>query len=33
VDVPDQFSTSEYLELARESHGVTEYLPPPLPNT
>lgn len=33
VDVPDQFSTSEYLELARESHGVTEYLLPPLPNT
>ncbi len=33
VDVPDQFSTSEYLALARESHGVTEYLLPPLPNT
>jgi arginine deiminase len=31
--VPDQFSTSEYLALARESHGVTEYLLPPLPNT
>lgn len=33
VDVPDEFSTSEYLELAREAHGVTEYLLPPLPNT
>ncbi|CDH46892.1 MAG: arginine deiminase [Candidatus Competibacteraceae bacterium] len=33
VDVPDEFSTSGYLDLVRESHGVTEYLLPPLPNT
>jgi arginine deiminase len=33
VDVPDEFSKSEYLDLARESHGLTEYLLPPLPNT
>jgi len=33
VDVPDQFSTSEYLAQARESHSVVAYLPPPLPNT
>jgi arginine deiminase len=33
VDVPDRFATSEYLELVREAHGVTEYLLPPLPNT
>lgn len=33
VDVPDEFATSDYLDLVRESHGVTEYLLPPLPNT
>jgi len=33
VDAPDEFSTSDYLNLVRESHGVTEYLLPPLPNT
>ncbi|MCF8003297.1 MAG: arginine deiminase [Chromatiaceae bacterium] len=33
VDVPERFATSDYLELVREAHGVTEYLLPPLPNT
>ena len=33
VDVPDRCATSDYLELVREAHGVTEYLLPPLPNT
>ncbi len=33
VDIPDAFATSDYLDLVRESHGVTEYLLPPLPNT
>lgn len=33
VDIPDEFATSDYLALVRESHGVTEYLLPPLPNT
>ncbi|WP_308367357.1 MULTISPECIES: arginine deiminase [unclassified Microbulbifer] len=33
VDVPDEFSRSDYMELAREAHGATEYLLPPLPNT
>ena len=33
VDVPDRFATSDYLQLVREAHGVTEYLLPPLPNT
>ncbi|MGL4997010.1 MAG: arginine deiminase, partial [Deefgea sp.] len=32
-DLPDEFSTCGYLDLVRESHGVTEYLLPPLPNT
>ena len=33
ADVPDAFSKSEFMELAREAHGATEYLLPPLPNT
>lgn len=33
VDIPDEFSSSDYLDLVRESHGMTEYLLPPLPNT
>jgi arginine deiminase len=33
IDVPDEFCSSGYLSLVRESHGVTEYLLPPLPNT
>jgi len=33
ADIPDEFSTSEYMELVREAHGVHEYLLPPLPNT
>jgi arginine deiminase len=33
MDLPDEFSTCGYLDLVRESHGVTEYLLPPLPNT
>ncbi|WP_323847226.1 arginine deiminase [Microbulbifer magnicolonia] len=33
LDLPDEFSKSEFMELAREAHGATEYLLPPLPNT
>jgi arginine deiminase len=33
MDLPDEFSSCGYLDLVRESHGVTEYLLPPLPNT
>ena len=33
IDIPAEFATSNYLALVRESHGVTEYLLPPLPNT
>ncbi|WOX05040.1 arginine deiminase [Microbulbifer pacificus] len=33
IDLPDEFSKSDYMELAREAHGATEYLLPPLPNT
>ncbi|SHF98616.1 arginine deiminase [Microbulbifer donghaiensis] len=33
VDMPNEFSKSEFMELAREAHGATEYLLPPLPNT
>ncbi|WP_226705041.1 arginine deiminase [Microbulbifer elongatus] len=33
IDLPDEFSRSDFMELAREAHGATEYLLPPLPNT
>jgi arginine deiminase len=33
VDIPKNFATSDYLDLVREAHGLTEYLLPPLPNT
>ncbi|WP_250465005.1 arginine deiminase [Microbulbifer litoralis] len=33
MDLPDAFSASDYVEMAREAHGATEYLLPPLPNT
>ncbi|MCA0901883.1 arginine deiminase [Microbulbifer agarilyticus] len=33
IDLPDGFSKSDFMELAREAHGATEYLLPPLPNT
>ncbi len=33
TDLPDDFRTSGYVALARESTGVREYLMPPLPNT
>uniref|UniRef100_UPI000255B6A2 arginine deiminase family protein n=1 Tax=Microbulbifer agarilyticus TaxID=260552 RepID=UPI000255B6A2 len=33
IDLPDEFSKSDFMELAREAHGATEYLLPPLPNT
>ncbi|MFD1218422.1 arginine deiminase [Microbulbifer celer] len=33
IDLPDNFSKSDFMELAREAHGATEYLLPPLPNT
>ena len=32
VDVPDKYS-NEFLKMAREASGITEYLLPPLPNT
>ena len=32
VDLPDRFG-SQYLAMAREASGITEYLLPPLPNT
>jgi arginine deiminase len=32
VELPEKYR-SDYLELAREAHGFTEYLLPPLPNT
>ncbi len=33
IDIPKVFAKSDYLDLVREAHGVTEYLLPPLPNT
>ncbi|WP_193165922.1 arginine deiminase [Microbulbifer hainanensis] len=33
ADIPDEYSKSEFMELAHEAHGATEYLLPPLPNT
>lgn len=33
IDLPEEFSKSDYMELVREAHGATEYLLPPLPNT
>src|SRR5215469_1470998 len=32
IDLPDQYS-SEFLKMAREATGITNYLLPPLPNT
>ena len=32
VDVPDKYA-NEFLKMAREASGITEYLLPPLPNT
>jgi arginine deiminase len=32
IDVPDKY-TNEFLRMAREAAGITEYLLPPLPNT
>ena len=32
VDVPDKYS-NDFLKMAREASGITEYLLPPLPNT
>jgi arginine deiminase len=32
IDLPDKYA-SQYLEMARASSGITEYLLPPLPNT
>src|SRR5262245_5569848 len=32
IDLPDQ-RLSDYLQMARDSSGITEYLLPPLPNT
>ena len=32
-DLPEDFRSSEYVALARETAGVREYLMPPLPNT
>ena len=32
IDVPDKYS-NEFLKMAREASGITEYLLPPLPNT
>ena len=33
MDIPDEYAKSEFVELAHEAHGATEYLLPPLPNT
>jgi len=33
LDLSVKLSKSEFIELAREAHGATEYLLPPLPNT
>ena len=32
IDLPDKYS-NEFLKMAREASGITEYLLPPLPNT